>query len=130
MNALSRLWKQLIEKELKQGETEKTRWRPKLHIAPPAGWLNDPNGLCQYQGVYHAFYQFSPFQPEGGLKFWGHCTSRDLLHWTFEGVPLMPDQQEDCHGAYSGSAIAEEGEMYLYYTGNVKETGEWIRSRQ
>ena len=71
MNALSRLWKQLIEKELKQEETEKTRWRPKLHIAPPAGWLNDPNGLCQYQGVYHAFYQFSPFQPEGGIFFTG-----------------------------------------------------------
>ena len=125
MNALSRLWKQLIEKELEQGKAGKSRWRPKLHITPPTGWLNDPNGLCQRQGVYHAFYQFSPFQPEGGLKFWGHCTSRDLLHWTFEGVPLMPDQPEDCHGAYSGSALVEEGKMYLYYTGNVKETGDY-----
>ena len=99
MNALSRLWKQLIEKELEQGKAGKSRWRPKLHITPPTGWLNDPNGLCQRQGVYHAFYQYAPFHPEGGLKFWGHCTSMDLLHWTFEGVPLMPDQPEDCHGA-------------------------------
>ena len=102
---------------------EKNRWRPKLHIAPPFGWLNDPNGLCQYQGIYHVFYQFSPFEVKGGLKFWGHCTSRDLLHWTFEGAPMMPDQPEDCHGVYSGSSLTEDGSMYLYYTGNVKEAG-------
>ena len=122
MNALHQIWEQLIEERLECFQEE--RWRPKLHIAPPAGWLNDPNGLCQYRGVYHAFYQFCPFCAEGGLKFWGHCTSRDLLHWTFEGVPLMPDQPEDCHGAYSGSALIENEKMYLYYTGNVKETGE------
>ena len=128
MNALHHLWKQLLERELEQRAGEaaeaEVRWRPRLHIAPPIGWLNDPNGLCQYQGLYHAFYQFSPFQPEGGLKFWGHCTSRDLLHWTFEGAPLAPDQPEDCHGVYSGSALVENGSMHLYYTGNVKETGD------
>lgn len=100
------------------------RWYPKLHIAPPVGWMNDPNGLCEYHGLYHAFYQFSPFEVNAGLKFWGHCTSRDLLHWTFEGTPLVPDRPEDCHGVYSGSALVEEDGMYLYYTGNVKEDGE------
>ncbi len=128
MNALHHLWDQLLEETLKSGLKSRkggnNRWRPKLHIAPPAGWLNDPNGLCQYQGVYHAFYQFSPFETKGGLKFWGHCTSRDLLHWKFEGVPLVPDQPWDCHGVYSGSALVEDGRMYLYYTGNIKEEGD------
>ena len=32
----------------------------KLHLMPPTGWLNDPNGLCQFNGVYHAFFQYSP----------------------------------------------------------------------
>ena len=125
MNALHRLWNQLLEEEQLHYDRnrEKNRWRPKLHIAPPFGWLNDPNGLCQYQGIYHVFYQFSPFEVKGGLKFWGHCTSRDLLHWTFEGAPMMPDQPEDCHGVYSGSSLTEDGSMYLYYTGNVKEAG-------
>lgn len=127
MNALYHAWDKLIEEELKRAEnrTGKDNWRPMLHIAPPMGWLNDPNGLCQYKGVYHAFYQMAPFQPEGGLKFWGHCTSSDLLHWKFEGIPLKPDEPYDCHGVYSGSALVEEDKMYLFYTGNVKLAGDY-----
>lgn len=127
MNALSRAWERLLQKELnRQDEAEQQDvWRPKLHIAPPVGWLNDPNGLCQYKGMYHAFYQLAPFEPEGGLKFWGHCISKDLLHWEFQGVPLLPDEPFDCHGAYSGSALVEEDSMYLFYTGNVKLAGDY-----
>ena len=36
---------------------------------------------------------------------------------------LYPDEPFDCHGAYSGSALVEDGTMYLYYTGNVKHPG-------
>lgn len=127
MNVLHQAWGQLLERELqsRRKEQKKDSYRPLLHIAPPMGWLNDPNGLCQYQGVYHAFYQFAPFHPEGGLKFWGHCTSKDLLHWEYQGVPLRPDEPYDCHGAYSGSALIEEGKMYLFYTGNVKLSGDY-----
>lgn len=39
-------------------------------------------------------------------------------------MPLCPDQPFDCHGAYSGSALIEEDQMYLFYTGNVKLLGE------
>lgn len=127
MNALHRTWDKLIQAELdsyrKKGYPDV--WRPRLHLSPPVGWLNDPNGLCQYRGEYHAFYQLSPFEPEGGLKFWGHCTSSDLLHWEFQGVPLMPDQPYDCHGAYSGSALVEEDGLYAFFTGNVKLAGDY-----
>ena len=127
MNALYNAWKKLLREELKRKEDSsgEDMWRPTLHIAPPVGWLNDPNGLCQYKGVYHAFYQMSPFHPEGGLKFWGHCTSKDLLHWKFEGISLCPDQPYDCHGVYSGSAIVEDDTMYVFYTGNVKQQGNY-----
>ncbi|MDU5062332.1 MAG: hypothetical protein E6253_04140, partial [Actinomyces sp.] len=33
------------------------RWYPTFHIAARAGWINDPNGLCYFDGRYHAFYQ-------------------------------------------------------------------------
>ena len=123
MNALYRAFRKLIREELKKEMPD--RWRPAFHVAPPVGWLNDPNGLCQKDGVYHAFFQMAPFEPQGGLKFWGHSVSRDLIHWEFKGVPMMPDQPYDCHGAYSGSALAEGDQMYLFYTGNVKNLGDY-----
>lgn len=96
-------------------------FRQKFHLMPPTGWLNDPNGLCQSDGVFHAFFQYSPFDPEGGAKLWGHYTSRNMIDWEYKGVPLYPDQPFDCSGVYSGCAYLEDGQMYLYYTGNVKQ---------
>lgn len=119
MNALTKDLIRLV-KETENAAPADGRFRQKLHLMPPAGWLNDPNGLCQFQGVYHAFFQYSPFNAEGGVKMWGHYTSRDMLHWEYQGVALYPDQPFDCHGVYSGSAFIEQGKMYLYYTGNVK----------
>ena len=29
--------------------------RLRYHLQPPMGWLNDPNGLCQKDGVYHIY---------------------------------------------------------------------------
>mgnify|MGYP002228008428 CR=1 FL=1 len=53
--------------------------RQKLHVQPPVGWLNDPNGLCQIGDEYHVFYQYGPFDPTGGVKHWGHVRSRDFV---------------------------------------------------
>ncbi|WP_050640079.1 MULTISPECIES: glycoside hydrolase family 32 protein [Clostridia] len=101
------------------------KWRLGLHLMPPTGWLNDPNGLCQFQGVYHVFFQYSPDNPEGGCKCWGHYTSTDLLEWQYAGIALSPDAEFDRNGVYSGSAVVSEGEMYLFYTGNVKLEGDY-----
>lgn len=101
------------------------KWRLGLHLMPPTGWLNDPNGLCQFQGVYHVFFQYSPDNPEGGRKCWGHYTSTDLLEWQYAGIALSPDAEFDRNGVYSGSAVVSEGEMYLFYTGNVKLEGDY-----
>lgn len=105
-------------------------WRPGIHLAPPVGWLNDPNGLCYFRGEYHVFYQYSPFNAEGGVKFWGHYKSKDLLSWEKCPVMLCPDEPFDIHGVYSGSALCKEDGLYLYYTGNVKYDGnfDYIRS--
>ena len=78
----------------------------RFHIMPPTGWLNDPNGLCQAGGVFHAYFQYAPFDVEGGVKAWGHATSRDLMNWEYVGAPLLPDEPFDCHGVYSGSIPA------------------------
>ena len=48
------------------------KWALQYHIMPKIGWLNDPNGLCYFKGEYHVFYQYSPLDAKGGLKFWAH----------------------------------------------------------
>lgn len=105
-------------------------WRPGFHLAPPVGFLNDPNGLCRFRGEYHVFYQYAPFDPEGrSVRFWGHYKSRDLLNWEQCPVMLCPDEPFDLHGVYSGSALCGEDGLYLYYTGNVKhEEGDYVRT--
>ena len=100
-------------------------WRQQFHLMPPCGWMNDPNGLCWYRGCYHVCYQYSPFNVTGGLGFWGHWSSPDLLHWTQQPVLLCPDQPWDLHGVYSGSALVEDDTMYLFYTGNVRHLGDY-----
>ncbi|MFR7798489.1 MAG: hypothetical protein ACLU37_10700 [Collinsella sp.] len=82
--------------------------------------LNDPNGLCQADGVFHAYFQYAPFDVNGGVKMWGHATSRDLMNWEYVGAPLLPDEPFDCHGVYSGSALVVDGRIRVLYTGNVK----------
>lgn len=124
MNSLHRDLKKLIDKEEKN-RNEEQKWRLNFHIMPPVGWLNDPNGLCFFKGEYHFFFQYSPFDSKGGLKFWGHYKSKDMLHWKYMKTALFPDQPYDCHGVYSGSAYVENDMMYLYYTGNIKYEGNY-----
>lgn len=106
--------------------SDPTRWRTRLHLMPPTGWLNDPNGLCQFDGTYHVFFQYRPDDAFGtGSTGWGHYTSPDLIHWTDQGMPLKPDQEFDRNGVYSGSALIDGDTMRLYYTGNVKQDGDY-----
>lgn len=127
MNALQRDLKKMVDiiesnniKLVKQDP-----YRQKFHLMPPVGWLNDPNGLCYYKGKYHVYYQYSPFDANGGVKFWGHWSSKNLLDWNQEPIFLCPDQTFNIHGVYSGSALVEDDNLYLYYTGNVKNPGDF-----
>ena len=71
-----------------------------FHLMPEPGWLNDPNGLCQKDGVYHIYYQYTPFEPTGQIKLWNHCTTRDFIHYEDRGPVLFPDQEFDAHLVY------------------------------
>ncbi|MFG6147885.1 sucrose-6-phosphate hydrolase [Halobacillus sp. B23F22_1] len=98
---------------------------PGYHLAPPAGLLNDPNGWIQWNGNYHLFFQWMPFHTGHGAKFWGHFRSENLIDWKLEPVALAPSDWFDKNGCYSGSAIADEDKLKVFYTGNVKnERGE------
>jgi beta-fructofuranosidase len=107
-------------RRLLESQAHPGRYAQRFHVVPPVGWLNDPNGLCQLGDTFHAFFQYSPFNAEGGVKMWGHVTSPDLVTWSYEGAALYPDQPFDVSGVYSGCAFVKDGTMHVFYTGNVK----------
>ena len=91
--------------------------KPKLHFTAPYHWINDPNGFSWYQGQIHLFYQYHPYTTEWGPMHWGHSVSDDMIHWKNMPSVLAPDQEYDKRGCFSGSAVEEDGKLYLYYTG-------------
>lgn len=97
----------------------KKDWRLGYHIAAPANWINDPNGLVYFKGEYHAFYQHYPYGESWGPMHWGHAKSKDLVHWEHLPVALAPDHDYDRDGCFSGSAIVKDDTLYLIYTGHV-----------
>ncbi|NLG96166.1 MAG: glycoside hydrolase family 32 protein [Chloroflexi bacterium] len=93
------------------------RHRPRYHFMPPANWMNDPNGLIQWQGTYHLFYQHNPAAAKWGQIHWGHATSSDLVYWKHEPIALAPTPGgPDQSGVWSGSAVNWEGQPTLVYT--------------
>ena len=101
---------------------EKDFWRQKYHIQGIVGLINDPNGFSQFKGKYHMFYQWNPLGTNHKNKTWAHSVSDDLLHWKRLKTALRPDTWYSKDGAYSGSAIVDDDKLYLFYTGNVKDS--------
>ena len=95
------------------------RWYPKFHIASNGGWINDPNGLCYYQGRWHVYYQLHPYSTQWGSCHWGHVSSDDMITWKREPITFAPSLEQEKDGVFSGSAvIADDGKPMFYYTGH------------
>ncbi|MEM7369393.1 MAG: glycoside hydrolase family 32 protein [Bacteroidota bacterium] len=87
-------------------------YRPIYHYVNPEGNLNDPNGLCYWQGRWHLFYQAYP--PEDPRQHWGHAASPDLIHWEDLPLAIYPNPEERCH---SGQILVEEDRVIAAYSG-------------
>lgn len=87
--------------------------RPRVHFSAARGWLNDPNGLFQMNGVYHMSFQHNPVGVEWNNMHWGHAWSRDLVHWTQTDDVLAPD---DMGAPFSGHAAVIGDKVYVIYT--------------
>lgn len=94
------------------------RYRLGYHIMAPANWINDPNGLIQYKGEYHVFYQHHPYDENWAPMHWGHVKSKDCIHWKHCPIALAPGDEFDKGGCFSGSAVDNNGELTLIYTGH------------
>ena len=106
---------------------KKSVYRQTYHVQPVTGLSNDPNGFVYHDGWWHLFYQWCPWGAVHGLKYWYHVISKDLVHWNNVGIGLKPDSFYDNKGAYSGSAICLNNELYFFYTGNHRDD-DWTRT--
>jgi sucrose-6-phosphate hydrolase SacC (GH32 family) len=79
--------------------------RGQFHFSSQSGWMNDPNGLLYYKGVYHFFYQHNPHGLEWATMHWGHATSTDLVHWTQKPIALEPGVQPG--DLWSGAGVVD-----------------------
>lgn len=96
----------------------KSPHRPVYHFLPPRNWMNDPNGLIQFKGEYHLFYQFAPDGPNwaDSPMHWGHAKSPDLVRWQHLPIALIPDQPYDRAGVWSGCMVNDAGTATAMYT--------------
>jgi len=90
------------------------RFRPIFHYVNPEGTLNDPNGLCYWQGNWHLFYQAYP--PEDTRQHWGHAISKDLIHWRDLPYAIYPAPEKM---VFSGSSLVEDDRVIAIYHGTA-----------
>ena len=96
-------------KNIKNAESFDTKnreqYRPLYHHTPAYGWMNDPNGMFFKDGVWHLYFQHNPYGSQWENMTWGHSTSTDLIHWTFQGDPIQPDAWGSI---FSGSSVVDK----------------------
>ncbi|CAN6470213.1 unnamed protein product [Victoria cruziana] len=97
--------------------------RTSYHFQPEKNWMNDPNGPLFYMGWYHLFYQYNPDSAVWGNITWGHAVSKDLIHWLYLDLAMVPDHWYDINGVWTGSAtLLPDGRIVMIYTGSTNES--------
>lgn len=89
---------------------------PQFHFRPARNWMNDPNGLIHWKGLYHLFYQYNPHAAHWGEIHWGHAASPDLVHWDDMPLALTPTPPAEM-GCWSGAAVVQHDLVALLFTG-------------
>lgn len=93
--------------------------RPRFHIRPPRGWLNDPNGPVVIDGVTHLYFQYRFGTDLADPVVWGHASSTNLIDWSLHRAAITPEPTGlDRDGCFSGNTVlTDSGEVLAFYSG-------------
>lgn len=97
------------------------KWRNNFHLELPFGLMNDPCGLSYIDGVYNIFFQWNPNGCDHKTKHWGLVQTKNFINYSKPILVLKPDSHIDKDGCYTGSATVINNQLYLFYTGNVRD---------
>jgi len=90
--------------------------RPIYHVMGPEDYncAFDPHGCIYWKGRYHIFYPYFP----GGINYWGHLSSTDLVHWHCHTTAIrISPGDPDRHAYAGGSLVNKDGVPTLMYHG-------------
>ena len=77
--------------------------------------MNDPNGLCEFQGVKSYLFPIYTISCRMGKRSFGDITqTKDWIHYKEEEPFLYPDEEWDRDGVYSGSAYTCEDGIHYF----------------
>lgn len=89
-----------------QDQIDNDPLRPRYHLMPRRGWMNDPCAPVFFQGTYHLFFQYNPGGSVWGDMHWAHAASPDMIHWQPRPIALAPTAgAPDAYGVWTGSMV-------------------------
>jgi sucrose-6-phosphate hydrolase SacC (GH32 family) len=107
-----------LQAAIPQAQSDPTR--PVYHFRPPAQWMNDICGAIYYQGHYHVFYQYNPFNGDrwgDDYTLWAHARSKDLIHWEDLPWSFLPMKEQGELRCNSGCiTLDDNGKPIIFYT--------------
>ena len=107
---------------LQQTATAASYHRPRYHVRPPRGFLNDPNGPIVLDGVIHLYFQSRSIADTTVPVEWGHATSPDFVRWRLHRPALAPVPDGlDRDGCWSGNTVLDAGRVRAFYSGRIHE---------
>lgn len=108
------------------------KMRPHFHGMPGANWTNESHGMTYSDGRWHVFFQKNGNGPYMTRLHWGHISSENLYDWQEEKIAIMPENNYDIKGCWSGCVISDPvvtgGKPAIIYTGVDYERARILRA--
>lgn len=100
------------------GTTTAAAVRPKYHLTPSSGWINDPVRPMWINGAWSLWVLWNGDYPKGSGTAWRLYTSPDLVNWTDQGVAMQKNTTPygDCWG---GCCVVDTNNTAGYGAGTL-----------